>query len=235
MDCLGELDDPRRASHGTRHDFQEILVISICAMLSNADSFDDIALWGRIKENGLRRFLVLKNGIPSHDTFDRVFRALDPQPFETVFRQWVSGIVTVLGGQIAEDGKTLRGSAEGGLPVHRVSAFATDLGIALGQEKVSSQSNEITAMPVLREALYLKGFLVSLDAMGCQKEIAATITGKGGDYLLAVKGNQPSLLEAIKAAFIDRQADVVTHDPVETSHGRVVSQLAHVLLGDGHC
>ncbi len=210
MDCIGELDDPRRASNGTRHDFQEILVISLCAMLSNADSFDDIALWGRIKENWLRRFLVLKNGVPSHDTFDRVFRA-------------------VLGGQIAVDGKTLRGSADGGLPVHMVSAFATDLGIALGQEKVSSKSNEITAIPVLLEALYLKGFLVSIDAMGCQKEIAATITGKGGDYLLAVKGNQPSLLEAIETAFIDHKADVVTHDHVETSHGRVVSQLARVL------
>lgn len=229
MDCIGELDDPRRASNGTRHDFQEILVISICAMLSNADSFDDIALWGRIKENGLRRFLALKNGVPSHDTFDRVFRALDPKPFETVFCQWVSGIVTVLGGQIAVDGKTLRGSADGGLPVPMVSAFATDLGIALGQEKVSSKSNEIAAIPVLLEALYLKGFLVSIDAMGCQKEIAATITGKGGDYLLAVKGNQPSLLETIEAAFIDRKADMVTHDPVETSHGRVVSQLARVL------
>jgi len=233
MDCIGELDDPRKASNGTRHDFQEILVISICAMLSNADSFDDIALWGRVKESWLRRFLVLKNGVPAHDTFDRVFRALDPKQFEAVFRQWVSSIVTVLGGQIAVDGKTLRGSADGGPPVHMVSAFATDLGLALGQEKVSGKSNEITAIPVLLEALYLKGFLVSIDAMGCQKEIAKTITDKGGDYLLAVKGNQPSLLAAIEAAFIDRKADVVTHEHAEAGHGRVVSQLARILPAQG--
>jgi predicted transposase YbfD/YdcC len=234
MDCMGELDDPRRASNGTRHDFREILVISICAMLSNADSFDDIALWGRVKEDWLRRFLVLKNGVPSHDTFDRVFRALDPKKFEAVFRQWVGGIVTALGGQIAVDGKTLRGSADDdGPPVHMVSAFATALGLALGQEKVAGKSNEITAIPVLLEALYLKGFLVSIDAMGCQKEIAATITDKGGDYLLAVKGNQPSLLEAIETTFIDRKAEVVTHGHIEDGHGRVVCQLARVLPAQG--
>jgi predicted transposase YbfD/YdcC len=233
MDCIGELDDPRQASNGTRHDFREILVISICAMLSNADSFDDIALWGRIKEDWLRRFLTLKNGIPSHDTFDRVFRAIDPAKFEAVFRQWVGGIVTALGGQIAVDGKTLRGSSDEGPPVHMVSAFVTELGLALGQEKVSGKSNEITAIPVLLEALYLKGFLVSIDAMGCQKEIATTITGKGGDYLLAVKGNQPSLLEAIETVFIDQQADTTKHKHVESGHGRVVCQMARVLPAQG--
>lgn len=233
MDCMSELDDPRGASNGTRHDFREILVISICAMLSNADSFDDIAHWGRVKEGWLRRFLVLKNGIPSHDTFDRVFRALDPAKFETVFRRWVSGIATALGGQIAVDGKTLRGSADDGPPVHMVSAFATEVGLALGQEKVAGKSNEITAIPVLLEALYLKGFLVSIDAMGCQKEIAATITAKGGDYLLAVKGNQPSLLAVIEAAFIDRKTEAGTDEHVEASHGRVVVQRAQVLPAHG--
>jgi len=101
MNCLTTLDDPRRPSNGTLHNFQETLVIAICAMLSDADNFEDIALWGRLKEDWLRRFLVLKNGIPSHDTFERVFRILDPKQFETVFRQWVGGIVTALGGRNA--------------------------------------------------------------------------------------------------------------------------------------
>lgn len=121
----GELDDPRQASNGTRHDFQEILVISICAILSNADSFDDISQCGRVKEKWLRRFLILKNGVPSHDTFVRVLRALDPTKFEMFFRQWVISIFSVLGGQIAVDGKTLHGSADGGPPVDMVSGHVT--------------------------------------------------------------------------------------------------------------
>ena len=204
-------------------------------MLSDADNFDDIALWGRLKETWLRRFLTLKNGIPSHDTFERVFRVLDPERFEGVFRQWVSGIVTALGGQLAIDGKTLRGSADGGKPpAHMVSAFATDLGLVLGQEKVADKSNEITAIPVLLEALYVKGFLISIDAMGCQRDIAAKIIEKGGDYLLAVKGNQPTLLARVETAFIDYPNEYPTHEHVDASHGRLVAQISHVLPAAGH-
>lgn len=194
MEQLGELDDPRQLSNGTRHDFREIMVIALCAMLSEADSFEDIALWGRCKANWLRRFLVFKNGIPSQDMFLRVFRVLDPKQFEALFRRWVGGIVGALEGTMAVDGKTLRRSADGQRPpVHRVSAFSTGLGRVFGQEKVVGKSNEITAIPELLEAWCLKGLLVSLDAMGCQREIAAKIVEKGGDYLLALKGNQPTL------------------------------------------
>ncbi len=148
MESLSELDDPRGQSNATRHDFREILVIAVCAMLSDADSFDDIALWGRLKADWLRRFLILPNGIPSHDTFLRVFRALDPDCFETMFRRWVGGITGALRGTIAIDGKTLRGSVDGDAPpVRMVSAFATDLGLVLGQKKVAGKSNEITAIP----------------------------------------------------------------------------------------
>ena len=108
MEKLGELEDPRQPSNGKRHDFREILVIAVCAMLSDADSFEDIALWGRLKADWLRRFLVLQNGIPSQDTFLRVFRVLDPKQFEAVFRRWVGGIVGALDGMVAVDGKTLR-------------------------------------------------------------------------------------------------------------------------------
>jgi hypothetical protein len=133
----------------------------------------------------LRKFLALTNGVPSEKTFLRVFRVLDPKQFESAFRRWVGSVVGALSGNIAVDGKTVRGSGGGGeTAIHMVSAFATDLGIVLGQEKVSGKSNE-TAIPELLEALYLKGFLVSIDAMGCQKKIAAQITDQGGDYLLA--------------------------------------------------
>ena len=129
MERLNELPDPRKPSNGTRHDFREILVIAICAMLSDSDSFDDIALWGRLKESWLRRFLKLQNGIPSQDCFLRVFRALDPACFEAVFRRWVGDVVGALGGTVAIDGKTLCGSSDGAGPaVHMVSAFSTQLG-----------------------------------------------------------------------------------------------------------
>ncbi len=234
MDCLATLEDPRRPSNGTLHDFREILVIAICAMLSDSDNIEDIALWGRMREAWLRRFLVLKNGIPSHDTIERIFRILDPKCFEAVFRQWAGGIVTALGGQVAVDGKTLRGSADGeNSPAHMVSAFATDLGVVLGQERTAEKSNEITAIPVLLDAIYLKGFLVSIDAMGCQKDIAARIVAKGGDYLLGVKGNQPTLLGAIETAFLDRPDDLPTHEHLDRSHGRIVIQIARTLPAKG--
>ena len=236
VDCLSEIDDPRKPSNGTLHDFQEILVIAIAAMLSDCDTVEDIAFWARAKEAWLRRFLVLRNGIPSEDTFLRIFRLLDPKTFETVFRRWVGGVVGALRGTLAVDCKTVRGSATGGeSAIHMVSAFATELGVVLGQEKVADKSNEITAIPELLDALYLKGLLVSIDAMGCQKRIAQKITDKGGDYLLMVKGNQPSLLTAIETAFIsNHEADGVDRQGhAEKSHGRIVGQVASVLPAKG--
>jgi predicted transposase YbfD/YdcC len=236
MGCLSEIDDPRQPSNGTLHDFQEILVIAIAAMLSDSDTVEDIAFWARKKEAWLRRFLMLKNGIPSEDTFLRIFRVLDPKQFESAFRRWVGGVVGALSGTIAVDGKTVRGSASGGeTAIHMVSAFATELGVVLGQEKVADKSNEITAIPELLEALYIKGFLVSIDAMGCQKSIARQITAQGGDYLLMVKGNQPSLQEAIETTFIDQREveEVDRQSLVEKSHGRTVGQVASVLPAKG--
>ena len=229
MELLNEVDDPRKPSNGTRHDLREILVIAICAVLSDADHVEDLCEWARVKESWLRRFLLLKNGIPSHDTFLRVFGALDPKQFEAVFRRWVGSIVPAIDRTSAIDGKTLRGSADGmNLPVHMVSAFATDLGLVLGQEKVAGKSNEITAIPELLEALYLKGHLVTIDAMGCQKNIADQIVKKKGDYLLAVKGNQPTLYAALQAAFVDQSSACPSHAQVDKSHGRTVGQMAWV-------
>lgn len=234
MDCLGEIEDPRRPSNGTLHDFRELLVMAIAAVLSDSDTVEDIASWARMRESWLRRFLVLKNGIPSEDTFLRVFRLIDPKQFEACFRRWVGSVVTALQGTIAIDGKTARGSGSGGEDaIHMVSAFATELGIVLGQEKVCGKSNELSAIPQLLETIYLKGFLVSIDAQGCQKAVAGQIVGKGGDYLLTVKGNQPGLLQSIQNAFLDRTDEATSYERVEKSHGRLVIQIASVLPAKG--
>jgi len=229
MDCLDEIDDPRAASNGTLYDFREMLVIAICASLCDMDTCADFAVWAEARASWLKKFLVLKNGTPSSATFYRLFRALDPRQFEAFFRRWVSQIVPAAAapGQVAIDGKTIRGSADGTCrPAHIVSAFSTDLGIVFGQERVDQKSNEITAIPELLEALYVTGFLVSIDAMGCQKEIARKIIDKGGDYLLMVKGNQPGLLEKVRDAFSEaKRADLPRFEHLDATHGRVVTQL----------
>jgi predicted transposase YbfD/YdcC len=196
----------------------------------------DIAYWAHKKEDWLRQFLPLKNGVPSEKTFLRIFRALDPKQFEVAFRRWVAEVVGALNGGIAVDGKTVRGSGSGGeTAIHMVSAFATELGVVLGQEKVAAKSNEITAIPELLQALQIKGLLVTIDAMGCQRNIARQITDQGADYLLAVKGNQPALLEAIQTDFIDQsQSPVVDrHRQAHKSRGRIVGQIASVLPAEG--
>ncbi len=234
--CLGEVTDPRKPSNGTRHDFLEILVIAISAVLSDCDTIEDMAEWGRTKEAWRREFLVLRNGVPAEKTFLRIFQALDPKQFEAAFRRGVAGVVGALRGVVAVDGKTVRGSGSGGeSAIHMVSAFATELGIVLSQEKVARKSHEITAIPELLKAIDINGLRVSIDAMGCQRSFARQITDQGGDYLLAVKDNQPTRLEAIQTECIDPyQAEVVDrHRQVLASHGRVVGQMASVLPAAG--
>jgi predicted transposase YbfD/YdcC len=232
VEHFSAIEDPRRVGYAHRHDLVEILVISVCAMFSEVEGFEDIADWARVKEAWLRRFLHLNNGIPSHDTFSRVFRLLDAEAFEAAFRGWIASVLTAFG-QVAVDGKSLRGSADGEAgPLHMVSAFATELGLVLGQEAVADKSNEITAIPVLLEALALKGCLVSIDAMGTQREIASTIVSRGADYLLAVKNNQPSLRAALEDAFAEVPMQGFEH--TERSHGRHVLQHAQVIANTGH-
>jgi predicted transposase YbfD/YdcC len=234
METLSDVEDPRQPSNGTRHDFLELLVMTISAVLSDCDTIEDVAAWSRAHTGWLRQFLVLKNGIPSEDTFLRVFRLLDPKLFESCFRRWVSGLIPNLSGTIAVDGKTVRGSGSGGeTAIHMVSAFATKLGLVLGQEKVSAKSNEIIAIPELLDALYLKGFLVSIDAMGCQRAIAEKIVARQADYLLAVKGNQPTLYQAIQDAFLDCKDQIVHVEQAEQGHGRIVAQRCSVLPATG--
>jgi hypothetical protein len=175
------------------HSLRDILVIAVLAMLCGAETFVDFQDFGRAKEAWLRTFLKLPGGIPSHDTFNRVFTLLDPGQFAECFRNWTQGLRETIGGEIvAVDGKTLRRShdrARGRGAIHLVSAWATDNGLVLGQVKVDDKSNEITAIPELLRVLELGGCIVTIDAMGAQKTIVREITEADADYVLALKGN----------------------------------------------
>lgn len=222
------IEDPRRGR--VTHDLVEMLVIVTCGVLAKQESFVEIADWAQIKEAWFRRFLRLANGIPSHDTMNRLFRLLDPKSFETVFRAWVVEIMPTFS-QVAIDGKTLRGAGTRS-PVHMVSAFATDLGLVLAQQGVADKGGELGAVPELLAALDLRGCLVSLDAQGCQRDLAHQIRAGGADYLLAVKGNQPSLREAVEDAFID-QPDAPAQESNTAGRGRQTLQIAQVLPNTG--
>jgi len=223
-----DLTDPR--IERTRiHDLFELVVVALCGTIAGADSWADIERFGNQRLLWLRTFLKLEGGIPSHDTFGRVFSLLDPAELVGCIQQWLHDIGREIGQHIAIDGKTLRGSfdkAAGRNPLHLVSAWATEARLTLGQIAVDSKSNEITAIPLLLELLDLKGAIVTIDAMGCQKEIAAKIVAGGGDYVLALKDNQPTLHEAVAEAFTAvLEADrlppgVRRHVTVETNRGR---------------
>jgi predicted transposase YbfD/YdcC len=199
------LTDPRVA-RTRRHVLQDLLVIALCAMIANANTWVDIERYGKTKLDFLRRFLELANGIPSHDTFSRVFAKLDPAALLVCLQHWLNALREKLGGkQVAIDGKTLRGSHDGDArpnALHLVSAWATEARLFLGQLAVDQKSNEITAIPQLLELLDIKGDTVTIDAMGCQKEIAKTIVDKEANYVLQVKDNQPTLRAALSEAFI---------------------------------
>jgi predicted transposase YbfD/YdcC len=203
------IDDPR-VERTRKHTLVDILCLSICAVIAGAEGWEDIEEFGLQKEEWLRRHLRLEHGIPSHDTISRVFRALKPQAFEQTFREWVGVLVERLGlAQIAIDGKTLRRSHDrhsAKSALHLVSAWSVENRLVLGQRAVNDQSNEITAIPELLKLLELKGAIVTLDAMGCQKEIAGLIVAGGGDFVLAVKDNQPKLHAALAQHFEERHA-----------------------------
>ena len=200
--CFSELEDPRMVSK-CDHNLMEILIIAVCGVLCGAQGWTDIEEFGRVKEAWLRKFLVLANGIPSHNTFGRVFALLDGEVFQRCFIRWVEQVFTLSEHQvIAIDGKTLRGSKTGSkAAIHMVSAWASANGLVLGQLKVAEKSNEITAIPELLELLDVRGCLVTIDALGCQKKIAQTIREEQGDYLLRVKDNQGNLYQDLEDWF----------------------------------
>jgi len=198
---FGQLRDPRR-QHGRRHLLLDLIAISLCAVIAGANDWQQVVTFARRRRDWLATFLALPGGIPSHDTFERVFDRLDPHAFQACFRRWVAALTDALGlKHIAIDGKTLRGSRNrpGGVgALHLVSAWATECHLSLGQVAAAGSGHELTAIPQLLELLDLGGALVTLDALGCQKAIARQIIDGGGDYLLAVKDNQPHLLEDIQ-------------------------------------
>jgi predicted transposase YbfD/YdcC len=222
------LTDPR-VERTRRHELFDLVVVALCATIAGADGWADVERFGNERLCWLRTFLPLVNGIPSHDTFGRVFARLNPAQLVNCIQQWLDDIGREIGKHIALDGKTLRGSfdkAAGKNPLHLVSAWACEARLTLGQVATEAKSNEITAIPLLLELLNLKGATVTIDAMGCQKEIAQTIVDREGDYLLALKDNHPKLAEAVGNEFTAAlEADVPPpglrrHATVETSRGR---------------
>jgi predicted transposase YbfD/YdcC len=227
---FSDLEDPR-VDRTKLHQLLDIVVIAICAVICGADSWVEVESFGQAKQKWLKTFLALPNGIPSHDTFGRVFGALDPAQFRTCFLNWITAVSGVTEGQvIAIDGKTLRRSHDKALgkgAIVMVSAWATANDLVLGQVKVDDKSNEITAIPELLQALEISGCLITIDAMGCQKEIAADIVSQKADYVLALKENQGRLYEDVKLLFDDLEASgfkAYTFDDQRTvnkDHGRI--------------
>jgi predicted transposase YbfD/YdcC len=228
QDHFAGLTDPRRRE--VTYPLINVVVIAICAVICGADDFVSIADFGRLKREWLARFLDLKNGIPSHDRFNAILAAIKPAEFEKCLLSWIAALHEISDAPlIAIDGKTLRrsfDSASSKAPIHMVSAWATANHISLGQVVVDAKSNEITAIPKLLEILEFSGALVTIDAMGCQTEIAEQIVAAGADYCLAVKGNQPTLHQGIVDFFDDHLEDdfartqVRRHQTKEKGHGR---------------
>jgi predicted transposase YbfD/YdcC len=216
------------------HKLEDILVIATCAMLCGQEHFTLMETFGKKRREWLAGFLELPHGIPSHDTFRNVFAALDPALFLEAFGRWTEGVLerlraSGLGGKIegvvAIDGKALRGALDAGeQPRVIVGAWAAQLGLCLGQVKVNEKSNEITALPELLDLLALEGCIVTIDAMGCQREVAAKIIARGGDYVLALKGNQGNLHEQTRC-YLDEAYELARalghyHEEKSTGHGR---------------
>src|SRR5436305_606035 len=232
--ALAAVPDPRRQCKNLRHPLVDVLVVGFCGVLCGCEDFVELQTFGRKKEDFFRRFLELPQGIPSHDTFRRVFQAVCPQALQRCLIQWLQGLrqaapAAAQGEVVAIDGKTLRRTfdrARGLGALHLVSGWATANGLTLGQVAVDAKSNEITAIPQLIELLDLKDCVVTIDAAGCQKEIAAQIVAKEADYVLALKENQPTLYEQVSDYFLEQlekegpERKLRHHREVEEGHGR---------------
>jgi predicted transposase YbfD/YdcC len=226
LTILEEVPDPRLTAI-VDHDLPDILIIALCTILCGGDSFYDMEEFGEVRSDWLKTFLRLRNGAPTHDTYNRVFQALDPEKFGEVLARWTQSVRTVLGGEVvALDGKAVRRALNRGEdPRVIVSAWATESGLLLGQRKVKNKSNEITALPELLRALELAGCIVTADALHCQKDIAKEIVEADADYVLALKGNQGTAFAEVKAFLDDAiqrgESHLVFHETTDKGHGRV--------------
>lgn len=225
---FSKVDDPRVA-YLVEHKLIDMLIIAVCAVIGGADTWIEVEQFGQEKQDWLGKFLELPNGIPSHDTFDRVFARIKPEQFQQCFLDWMQAVEVVTKSQVVPiDGKKLRRShdkSNGQAAIHMVSAWASENRMVLGQVKVDDKSNEITAIPQLLELLDLSGCIVTIDAMGCQKDIAAQIVAQEADYVLALKGNQSGLFEDVQDLFAYAAelnfVDCDHHQTVEKDHGRI--------------
>ncbi|PHM68749.1 hypothetical protein Xekj_03135 [Xenorhabdus sp. KJ12.1] len=238
------LSDPRQQSKCS-HLLSEVVFMTLCAMTCGFNTWDEIALFSQERESWFKRWLTLPNGIPAHDTFNRIFTILPPETLQHLYQDWINDILDSesLSGQIAVDGKALRATAKGrgANRVHTVNVWSTELGLCLGQQKVDKKSNEIKAIPEILQQLELTGCSVSLDAAGTQTKIAETILAKSADYLLAVKGNQPTLSAEITAQFAafwhdtpEDNAGLGFCETFDTAHGRKEHRRCWQLSVDEH-
>ncbi len=232
------LEDPRQSGK-VWYPLDEVLLVSLLAVLAGAECWVEIAEFGRAKLDFLRRFRAFERGTPSHDQLGDLFAALDAEAFQQCFINWVASLTKLGPDIVAIDGKTLRRSYQQGgakAPVHMISAWSSRQRLVLGQNKVADKSNEITAIPDLLDLLTLKGATVTIDAMGCQREIAAKIIEKGADYVLALKGNQGTLRDDVELFFTSHKASpfkditVSRHQTLEKSHGRIETR-SYTALG----
>lgn len=226
LTILEEVPDPR-VTATVDHDLPDLLIIALCTILCGGDSFYDMEEFGEVRLDWLKTFLRLRNGVPTHDTYNRVFQALDPEKFGDSLARWTQSVRTVLGGEVvALDGKTVRRALNKGEDARViVSAWATQSGLLLGQRKVKNKSNEITVLPELLRALELAGCIVTADALHCQKNIAQEILEADADYVLALKGNQGTTYAEVKA-FLDeaiqrQEPHLVFHQTTDKEHGRL--------------
>jgi predicted transposase YbfD/YdcC len=220
---FADLEDPR-TGNAKRHELLEILFIGLCTVLCGGETCTDMVRFGRAKHTFLEEVLTLRHGIPSHDTFSRVFRLLDPAQFQACFVTFMRRFAEGCQGVVALDGKTLRRSfdrASSTSPLHLVSAWAVEQRLVLGQMAVEDTSNEITAIPQLLKMLSLKGVVVTADALNCQRAIAAQVIEQGGDYVLALKGNQGELFDDVKLFLHDPETPLMQAESVDGDHGRI--------------
>lgn len=230
IELLSKIED-HRIERRKEHSLTDIIVITISAVICGAENWNQIEMFGKSRLDWLKTFLKLPNGIPSHDTFNRFFSILDPKKFEAVFREWVESISQKITNEVISiDGKTIKGAKEHGnkSQIHMVSAWANSNNLIFGQLKVKEKSNEITAIPELLDAIFIKDCIITIDAMGCQIAIAKKIIKEEGNYILAVKGNQKTLQLNIEDSFLFLKPDTVSKS-IDAGHGRVEERTCSVI------
>ena len=232
QEIFAQIPDPR-INRRKLHLLDDILLLTLLGVICGAESYEAIELFGKSKLDFLQKIMPLPNGIPSHDTLERVLKRIDSEAFETAFLSWIKTLeITTEGKIISIDGKTVRGSQDdknGNYAIHLVSAWCTSNSLMLGQIKTTSKSNEIKAVQQLLDLIDVEGGIITIDAMGCQKDIAAKIKSRGADYILAVKQNQETLYNEIGGAFAHKKADDIFISKYENDHGRIEQRTCSVI------